>query len=164
MQLGQALSLLREYGVLLVAVIFFLEHLNCPGLPAGVIMPAVGMLAAQGGGNVTVFIVVSVLASEAGCLVTYGLFYWRGASILGRMKRRSEKMSGFIGRCTVMMEKHGLKGVFLCHLLPVLRTIVSIPAGIFRVKKVPFALYTLLGIIIWNTALILFGYFFRQAL
>ena len=59
-------------------------------------------------------------------------------------------------------EKHGDKAVFFGRMVPVLREMVSIPAGLFRVPKFKFLAYTLCGSCVWSTALTLVGYYFGQ--
>lgn len=155
-------DLFGQYGLLALFVVVLLEYLNMPGLPAGIIMPAAGILVAQSELNIFLAIIVSVLAGLLGSFVLYGLGYLGGATIVPKWTAKSPKVKGFMDKSMAMVEKHGNKGLFLCRLIPVLRTIISIPAGMFKVNLMQFTLYSLPGILCWNLAFISFGYFFGR--
>lgn len=152
-------DLFSQYGLIVLFAIVFLEYLNMPGLPAGIIMPAAGMLVAKSELNIVAAIIVSVVAGLLGSFVLYGLGYLGGATIVRRWTDKSPKIKKFMDKSMAVVEKYGNKGLFFCRLIPVLRTIVSIPAGIFKINLMQFTLYSLPGIFCWNFAFILFGYF-----
>ena len=113
MDIDAVLNYFATYGLTLLFVIVFLEYLNIPGLPAGIIMPAAGILASRNNQSIVLVVFISVVA-----------------------------------------------GVFLCRLLPVLRTIVSIIAGSVRMNFFKFLIYSTPGIFLWNLGFIFTGYFF----
>lgn len=164
MDIQSFLTLFSEYGLIILFVIVFLEYMNLPGLPAGVIMPAAGILVSQSRLNIFIAIIVSVIAGVLGSLVLYALGYFGGVPVLKKLNEKSEKARKFIQRCTDIVEKKGDVGLVVCRLIPVLRTIVSIPAGVFRIPLKKFIALSAVGILGWNLALILFGYFFGQVL
>lgn len=162
MTVEQFLELFQKYGLAVLFVIFFLEYMNLPGFPAGVIMPAAGVLVSQSRLSLLAAVFISVVAGVLGSMVIYGLCFVGGSPLAQRFLLKHEKMRDFTNRCQGYIEKHGGWGLALCRLIPVLRTIVSIPAGLLRVSPRLFLSWSALGILGWNTALISFGYFFSN--
>lgn len=154
----QFIELFQQYGLALLFVVFFLEYMNLPGFPAGVIMPAAGVLVSQSRLSLPVAITISVAAGIAGSFVIYFLCYAGGAPIAHRLAMKHEKLRLFAEKSQGYLEKYGNRGLVVCRLIPVLRTIVSIPAGLLRVPPQRFVLWSALGILLWNSALITFGY------
>lgn len=151
-------DLFARYGLLMVAVVCFCEHLNLPGFPAGVIMPAIGVLVERSEVNLLLALALSVAGSVAGSFVLYLLCYYGGVPVMHRLFGKSEKFQSFVARCQEHIERHRARGLFFCRLIPVLRTISSIPAGLFRVPARDFLIWSGLGITVWNAVLIGFGY------
>lgn len=164
MDVNQFLELFAQYGLIFLFVIVFLEYMNLPGLPAGIIMPAAGILVAQAKLNITVAILVSVIAGILGSLVLYALGWYGGTPVLEKWAKKSEKIKKILDKCHEIVHKHGHMGLTVCRLIPVLRTLISIPAGVLRIPPVPFICYSAIGIFGWNLAYILFGYFFGRIL
>ena len=162
MTVDRFLELFGQYGMLLLFVVFFLEYMNMPGFPAGVIMPAAGVLVSQSKLSLLVAIGISIVAGVLGSGVIYALCYFGGAPLAQRLLRKHPKMQAFADRCQRYIEERRGWGLALCRVIPVLRTIVSIPAGFLRVPPAKFFRWSALGICIWNTVLISSGYFFSS--
>lgn len=160
MTVAKFLELFHEYGLVVLFAVFFMEYMNLPGFPAGVIMPATGVLVSQSEVNLPLTIIISVVAGLLGSMVIYGLCFVGGSKFAYRFMIKHEKVQRFVERCQTYIEKHGGRGLAFCRLIPVLRTIVSIPAGLLRIPPKLFLPWSALGIFIWNTALIGFGYAF----
>lgn len=158
MTIASFLEMFQRFGLLFIAAVCFLEHLNLPGFPAGVIMPAIGVLVQQSTLNLALALTLSVAGSVAGSYVLYLISFYGGVKVMHRLFGKSERFQGFVTRCQEKIEQHQAKGLFLCRLIPVLRTISSIPAGLFRVPAKDFLLWSGLGITVWNSVLIGFGY------
>ena len=152
------IALFEQYGLLMIAAVCFCEHLNLPGFPAGVIMPAIGVLVDQSALSLPLALFLSVVGSIAGSYVLYLVSYYGGVPVMHRLFGRSERFQGFVERCHERMRGHRARGLFLCRLIPMLRTISSIPAGLFRIPAREFLVWSGLGITVWNSALIGFGY------
>ena len=75
---------------------------------------------------------------------------------------KSEKCRSFVKRCHEYIDAQHGRGLALCRIIPVLRTIVSIPAGLIRMPVRWFIGWSSLGILVWNSALISFGYLFSE--
>lgn len=162
MTADQFFALFHQYGLILVCIVIFCEYMNLPFFPAGVIMPCIGVLSAQSELSLLLTLVLSVIFGILGSLVIYGLCYWGGEPVMHKLFGKSEKFQAFVRRCHEYIDAQHGRGLALCRLIPVLRTIVSIPAGLIRMPVKWFVGWSAIGIAVWNTALISFGYFFSE--
>ena len=94
----------------------------------------------------------------------YYVGYFIGNPILQWIYSRFPKTRSSVDKVTIYCEKFGNKGVFICRLLPVARTIVSLTVGTLRDGIINFILYSLPGIAIWNTITIISGYLASKAI
>lgn len=155
-------GLIEQGGYLGILGLMFLENLF-PPIPSEVIMPLAGFLAARGDFNFFAVVVAGTLGSFIGALP----WYYAGA-LLGekRMRRLAERfgrwltMSGKdVSEASLWFRAHGgRKAVFFGRLVPAIRTLISVPAGIAHMPFRTFAVYTLVGSMIWTTVLTLAGY------
>lgn len=152
------------YGYYFLFLIVFLEYLNLPGLPAGIIMPAVGILIARGGGNFIFSLLVSVVAGLLGSSVLYLLGFFLDNLVIKKFYRRYPKMQPAFDKTAGYVERYGDKGVFIARLIPVARTLISLAAGVFQINFKRFLLYSSGGIAIWNFVFIFAGYAFGEAI
>ncbi|SCL34630.1 membrane protein DedA, SNARE-associated domain [Micromonospora nigra] len=130
-----------------------------PPIPSEVILPLAGFVAAQGRMSVVGAIFWTTLGSLLGALA----LYWVGAA-LGRERTRAiaarlplVKLSD-IDRTEEWFLRHGVKAVFFGRMIPIFRSMISIPAGVERMPVLTFAVYTTLGSLIWNTTFVMAGY------
>ncbi|GIJ76298.1 membrane protein DedA, SNARE-associated domain [Micromonospora phaseoli] len=130
-----------------------------PPIPSEVILPLAGFVAAQGRMSVIGAIFWTTLGSLVGALA----LYWIGAA-LGRERTRAiaaklplVKLSD-IDRTEEWFLRHGVKAVFFGRMIPIFRSMISIPAGVERMPLLTFAVYTTLGSLIWNTTFVLAGF------
>lgn len=153
-----------RYGLIFVFLIIFLEYLNFPGLGAAVIMPALGIAVAKTGINFFLALGISIIAGELASYVLYGISYWFGQPILTKIYNKFPKSRKSIDKVFLYIENYGEKGVLITRLIPAVRTLIPIVAGMFRMNIVKFSVYSIIGITIWNSALMYagyaFGYFF----
>ncbi|GGK86186.1 hypothetical protein Ppa06_46790 [Planomonospora parontospora subsp. parontospora] len=130
-----------------------------PPLPSEVILPLAGFTSAEGGMNLP-----SVLAwTTAGSVVGALALYWVGA-LLGRERTLALaaripllKVSD-ITRTEAWFLKHGRKTVFFGRMIPIFRSLISVPAGVERMPLGVFTLLTTAGSLVWNTVFVLAGY------
>lgn len=160
MSLDVVLNYFTTYGLTLLFVIVFLEYLNLPGLPAGIIMPAAGILASKNNESLLLVVFISVIAGILGSLVLYLIGYYGGAILLDKLTKKFSKLRPTIEKSNMILNERGSYGIFICRLLPVLRTIVSIIAGSLRMNFFKFMIYSVPGIFLWNLGFIFSGYFF----
>lgn len=130
-----------------------------PPIPSEVILPLAGFTASQGRMSLLGAIAWTTLGSVLGALALYQI----GAA-LGR-----DRMRALVGRLPlVKLEdvdrteawflRHGVKAVFFGRMIPIFRSLVSIPAGVERMPVPVFLLFTSLGSLIWNSVFVLAGY------
>lgn len=148
-----------RYGLIFLFLVIFLEHLNCPGVPATVVMPTIGAFVAETKGNLLLVILVSITAAVFGSIVFYIVGYYLGKPILDWFDKKSPKTKKYTEKILRYSDKYGNKAIFACRLIPVVRTLISLVSGVLRTDFFGFLLYSTAGISIWNTILISFGYF-----
>lgn len=151
-------SLVSLWGAPGVALAVALENLF-PPIPSEVILPAAGFAAASGSMSVVAAIVWASLGSLVGALALYGLGAAWGRE---RFRRVAARVPGLflddIDRAEDWLARRGRAAVFLGRLVPVVRSLISLPAGIERMPLGVFALYTTAGSAVWNSLLVGAGY------
>jgi membrane protein DedA with SNARE-associated domain len=158
----QALQLwfhwVENWGYWGVFVLMAMESSLIP-VPSEIVLPPAAFWAAQEGNSMTFFGVVlaGTFGSYLGSILNYGFSRWLGFPILKKIGKYffiSEKTLEFGAK---WIENFGVMGVFAARLLPVLRHVVSIPAGLLRMRFFPFTCSTLLGAFLWCWILSWFG-------
>lgn len=147
-----------QYGAIAIFIIVLLEYLNLPGFPAGIIMPLSGVMAAKGNINFFWVMVITVAAGLAGSLLLYFLGRSGGNLFLNAYMKRFPKQKDTIMKNLEWVREKGVVGVFIAKLLPMVRTIVSIPAGVLRMNLTKYIISSTLGIFIWNFVFVGAGY------
>jgi membrane protein DedA with SNARE-associated domain len=127
-------------------------------IPSELVMPFAGYLAMQGKFSLTVIVVINSVAALTGS----GISYWIGA-VGGRpLLVKYGKFAGLrakdLERTESFFSRHGKATILIGRFLPVIRHIISVPAGVARMPLVPFFTQTFIGATIWGTTLILIGY------
>ena len=152
-------SSLSYFGI---AFLIALENIF-PPIPSEVILTFGGFLASYTKLTIWGVILAATVGSIVGALVLYGLGYILNVkrlkkfvnSKLGRVLRLKEDD---IDKANDWFGKKGIKTVFFCRFVPVIRSLISIPAGISKMSLKPFLIFTFLGSVIWNTVLVILGY------
>ena len=155
---GWAVDVMDALGAPGAAVIVALENVF-PPIPSEVILPLAGFAAGQGRFSLLSAIVWTTVGSLVGALVAYGLGWWLGADRVRALFRRTpllkvedfEKTEGWFAR-------HGVASVFFGRMVPVVRSLISVPAGIERMNLPLFVLLTTLGSLLWNSIFVVAGY------
>ena len=151
-------ELVGSLGYMGIMIMMFLESTFFP-FPSEVAMIPAGYLSAKGEMNIFVAIFVGTLGSLLGALFNYYLakkYGRRGVLAFGKYffftEEKLEKMENFF-------VKHGSFSTFVSRLIPGVRQLVSLPAGLSKMPLNKFMLYTTLGAGLWSTVLALLGYF-----
>ncbi|AYE33283.1 DedA family protein [Clostridium septicum] len=163
MEINQLINYFSSYGMIFVFIIVFLEYLNLPGLPAGIILPLIGVLSSKGEGNLALVLIISVIAGAIGSWGLYCVGWFGGDFILNKYTNKFPKHKTYIDKSINVLKEKGNIGVFISMLIPMLRTMISVPAGVLKLNFIQYSIYSTLGIILWNSSLILSGYFFGDA-
>lgn len=164
MTVQDVVDYILKYGIPFLFLIIYLEYLNLPALPAAVVFPAIGVMAAQEGYNLFGVFLISLAAGILGSLTLYLIGYYVGNAIIRWIRKKFPKSGKYIDKIIYYSEKYGNKGVFICRLLPGVRTIVSLVSGALREEVIDFVLYSALGIAIWNFVFIFGGYITTRAI
>lgn len=150
-------SLVGTYGLIAVLLLMAAESCGLP-FPSEVIMPTSGVLAATGHMNLAGAILAGAAGNLAGSLIAYVIAARFGEPLLlgpgrwvGIRRHHLEIADGWF-------QRWGLYAVLVGRVLPVVRTYISFPAGLARVKLAPFSVLTFVGALPWCAALTLIGY------
>lgn len=158
MDLSTVTYYFTRYGAIAIFVIVFLEYLNLPGFPAGIIMPLSGIMAAKGNIHFFWVMVITVSAGLLGSLLLYALGRKGGEVFLNAYIRRFPKQKEPLEKNLDWVRRKGCMGVFVGKLLPMIRTIVSIPAGVIKMDLTQYIVSSTCGILIWNFVFVGAGY------
>lgn len=158
--------MMETLGVFGITLLMFLENIF-PPIPSELIMPLAGYRASQVGGSIVAVIVAGSLGSLLGVVP----WYYAGRA-LG--KRRVKRLSKRYGRWLTLspgdveaangwFRRHGPLAVLFGRLVPTVRTLISVPAGVARMPLWKFLAYSAAGTAIWTSGLALAGYLLGQA-
>lgn len=154
-------SLMEEWGAGGVAVLMFLENVF-PPIPSEVVLPLAGYQAAAGDLSLVLALAAGTAGSLAGVTLWYGLARWLGSRGLKRFARRHGRLltlsADDIDRVNDWFGRHGGKAVLLGRMVPGIRTLISVPAGVCGMPVWKFLLLSGVGTAAWSAALITAGY------
>ena len=152
-----------QYGAIFVFVIVLLEYMNLPGFPAGVIMPLAGIWSAKGAISFPMVMLMSVAAGLLGSWILYFLGRLGGDAFFRFYVRRFPKQKGLIEKNLEALRRRGAVGVFVGQLVPMIRTLISIPSGMISMEFGRYTVSSVLGVLVWNTVFIGAGYVMGDA-
>jgi membrane protein DedA with SNARE-associated domain len=155
---GWAVDLMETLGGPGAGLAIAIENLF-PPIPSEIVLPLAGFTASQGSFTLAEAIFWTTLGSVVGALAMYGL-----GAVLGR--RRMYVVWGWLPlvrtedlqRCEAWFAQHGTQAVFFGRMVPIFRSLISVPAGIERMSIPVFLVLTTLGSLLWNTTFIVAGY------
>lgn len=157
------MDLMITYGPVAIFVIVLLEYLNLPGFPAGVIMPLAGIWAARGELSFAVTILITVAAGLTGSILLYGLGRIGGDFFLKKYYKKFPKSQELIEQKIKYLQEKGCIGIFVSKLIPMVRTLISIPAGVMKMNFANYVVSSAFGIFLWNLAFVGAGYLLGDA-
>jgi membrane protein DedA with SNARE-associated domain len=128
-------------------------------IPSELVMPPAGYLANQGQMNIWIAILVGTIGSLVGAYANYFTSRWLGRPLVLKYGKYVWITEEKFAKVENFFLKHGEISTFIGRLLPVIRHLISIPAGIAGMNHLRFSLYTLVGAGIWCTILAWIGYF-----
>ncbi|MGH2777896.1 MAG: DedA family protein [Actinomycetota bacterium] len=145
-----------DYGYIAIFLLMLAES-ACIPFPSEVTMLVGGWYAATGDLNFFWVGAAGVLGNLVGSWIAYGVGRTMGRGVLDRYGRYVLIRSHDIDKAEVWWERYGEAATFFSRLLPVIRTFISLPAGIAKMPIGKFTLYTFLGVIPWTYALTYLG-------
>ncbi len=155
---GWVVSVVDALGPLGVGLLVALENLF-PPIPSEVVLPVAGYVASQGQMSLAWAIVGATVGAVVGAIALYGLGVWFGRARLRRwLDRLPLTEVEDLDRAEAWFERHGGQAVLIGRCVPIVRSLVSIPAGLERMAVPRFLLYTAIGSAVWNSGLVVAGY------
>lgn len=150
---------LQQYGYICVFILVFIEYANAP-LPSEVVLPLIGFLIADGYMKFIPALIVSIVAGALGSLINYMIGRYFREWTMKVIISKSEKLETSLRESMKWINKYGNLSVMLGRVIPLIRTIISIPAGLVKMPIGEYILFSSLGIGIWNGILISMGVIF----
>ena len=138
-----------------------------PPIPTLAVFPTAGFIASQNGITVIGLIPLIVLGAAGATIGTSAIYFIAlklGRIVLIRYLRYVRVSETKLARVENWFAKYGDKAVFLGRMVPVMREMISVPAGLLKMRIPKFILYTFAGSCVWSTGTILAGYYFGESL
>lgn len=152
-----------RYGAVAIFIIVLLEYMNMPGFPAGVIMPLSGVWAAKGNIHFVTVMFITLAAGVLGSWILYFFGRTGGSLLLEKYLRKFPKHREAVDKNFAIIRQKGCFGIFFSKLIPMIRTLVSIPAGVMKINFVKYTISSALGVFVWNLFFVGAGYFLGDA-
>ena len=145
-----------DWGYVGIFIMMAFESTALP-IPAEIVIPPAAYWAAQGKFNIWGVIIAATLGSYAGSAASYWLALALGRPLFEKYGRYVMLSPKKIAQADAWFASYGSGGIFVARLLPAIRHVISVPAGLFRMNFTQFSIMTLLGAGIFCTALAFFG-------
>ena len=133
-----------------------------PPIPSEAILPLAGFLAGEGKMWLPGVILAATLGAVVGALILYYVGVLFGDARLRRLVQRYGKWFSIkesdLDSANAWFDRHGGLAVMICRVVPIVRSLISIPAGLRRMPLPQFVLYTAAGALVWNCVLVLTGW------
>ncbi|KUK75892.1 MAG: hypothetical protein XD93_1213 [candidate division WS6 bacterium 34_10] len=157
-------QVIDSLGYIGVFIAVFLESFLAL-IPSEIILPFSGFVASRGSMNIVLVILTVGIGAYLGTLIFYFIGLWGEDFVLKFLKKYGKYI--FISeedleKANKTFEKHGEWIVFVGRFIPLIRTVISFPAGVAKMKFSKFSLYTIVGSLMFGAALSLAGYFMGE--
>lgn len=154
-------DLINQFGYLAVGLLIAIENVF-PPVPSEVILSFAGFATHHSQMNIPLVVVASTIGAVLGAIVLYGIGRIISQERLEKLlDTKAFRMLGFkkddVQKAINWFDKYGTGAIFYGRCIPVVRSLISIPAGTAKVKMSKFLIYTTLGSLIWNTILVSLG-------
>ncbi len=151
------LHTVQGWGYAGIFILMALESTVLP-VPSELVLIPAGYLAHQGTMNFAVIVIASTLGSLLGASVNYAFALWVGRPFLERWGKYFFVRPPLLHKTDAFFAKHGAVSTFTGRLIPGIRHLISLPAGLTRMHYGKFAFYTCLGAGLWSLILTAMGY------
>jgi membrane protein DedA with SNARE-associated domain len=159
-------TLMQRLGPFGIGLLMFLENVF-PPIPSELIMPLAGYLATQGDMSIVTVIVAGTVGSLLGTLPWYYLGRRLGHDGVRRLAVKHGRWLTMspsdVDAASERFKRHGKSSVLLGRLIPTVRTLISVPAGVANMPLIGFLLFSTIGTLIWTAALAMAGFLLGQA-
>jgi membrane protein DedA with SNARE-associated domain len=151
------LEWVRDFGYLGVAVLMAIESSILP-LPSEIVIPPAAYWASQGKMTLAGVVIAGTIGSYVGAMVMYAMSRWLGGPIVMRYGKYVGISPEKVERAERFLHRYETGAIFFARLLPVVRHLIGIPAGIAKMRILPYSLATIAGSALWCTVLAWFGH------
>ncbi|MDP4153586.1 MAG: DedA family protein [Bacillota bacterium] len=155
------ISITNQFGYIGILLLVAIENIF-PPIPSEVILTFGGFMTTYTSMNIYLVILSATLGSVLGALILYGIGRWITPQKLshiidGRFGRISRIKKSDLNKASAWFASKGNSAVFICRFIPLVRSLISIPAGIAKFDLKKFVLLTAAGTLIWNAVLVSLG-------
>lgn len=151
-------STINDWGYVGIGLLMMMESTVLP-VPSELVLVPAGYLVHQGEMNAFWILFASTVGSLLGATFNYFVSWWVGRPFLEKYGKYFFVKPELLQKTDVFFAKYGSLSTFTGRLLPVIRHLISIPAGLTRMNFMLFSLYTSLGAFVWSLVLVVLGYY-----
>jgi len=157
----ELVDLIFDWGYIGIFLLMVVESSFLP-FPSEIVLIPAGYLASQGQMSIPLIISTALAGSLIGAFINYYLALTLGRKILEKYGRYFFISEATLDKMDIFFAKHGAISTFIGRLIPGIRQLISIPAGLSRMNLAVFSTYTALGAGIWALVLTMLGYFIGE--
>ncbi len=161
MILNTLIEIINKLGYAGILCATGLEY-ACFPVSSELLLPFIGYTVSKGQMSLVLTILTSTLGGIMGCLFCYMIGRFGGNFLNRTLCRRFKSADIGISRAVSFFRRHGSYSVMFGRVFPIVRTYISIPAGIAKMNVLSFVTYTAIGAFVWNTVLISMGFFLGE--
>lgn len=151
---------MEQYGYFGIAWLIFLENVF-PPIPSEIILTFGGFMTTKTDLTFVGVVITSTIGSVIGAIALYGIGIWIGENKLYKLVQKYGKFlrvtTEDLTKTFKWFERYGYWTIFFCRFIPLIRSLISIPAGITRMNIWIFIIFTTIGTLLWNIVLIYLG-------
>ncbi|WP_320420377.1 DedA family protein [Mammaliicoccus lentus] len=151
---------MTQYGYVGIFILVFLEYIIHP-FPSEIVLTFAGFMTTQSNLSIVVVCILAVVGAVLGALVLYGIGAWIGEERIYRLIHKHGKYIGIktkdLDKTITWLNKYGNWAIFIGRFIPIVRTLISLPAGITKMNIPLFIVLTAIGTGMWNILLIVLG-------
>jgi membrane protein DedA with SNARE-associated domain len=153
---GYIVAFIQSTGYSSVFILMMLESMVAP-VPSEAVMPFAGFLVESGQFTFAGVVIVSTLGSIIGSLISYYIGYFGGRPLVEKFGKYLLLDKHHLTLTEKYFSRKGDTTIFICRFIPVVRHLISIPAGIGKMNVIKFSIYTIIGAGLWNAFLTYVG-------
>lgn len=151
---------MTQYGYIGIFTLVFLEYIIHP-FPSEIVLTFAGFMTTHSNLNIVVVCILAVVGAVLGALVLYGIGAWIGEERIYRLINKHGKYIGIktkdLDKTITWLNRYGNWAIFIGRFIPIVRTLISLPAGITKMNIPLFIVLTAIGTGMWNILLIILG-------
>lgn len=149
-------SVINQMGPWGIALLMAIESCNIP-LPSEAILPFAGYLVTKGTFSIHTAAIFGAIGCVLGSIPSYYLGYFGGRKFIEKYGKYFLISKHDLETADKWVDKYGDWSFFICRMLPVVRTFISLPAGILKARKRTFFIFTFIGSLVWSYVLVWVG-------